>query len=154
MPNRRTHDAIGILVGLGFGLYAVRNRNGWPAMARLAGWTLGAKLGAALPDGLEPGLHSWHRGPCHSGLALAGSLGLLLDPPEGLQQWVAEHEAAARWWKARYEQLPAGHCDRLGLWLTAAAEEFVVGLVQGLAAGYASHLFLDGGTPRGLPLLG
>jgi membrane-bound metal-dependent hydrolase YbcI (DUF457 family) len=46
--------------------------------------------------------------------------------------------------------------DPLTQFLSAMAElfwRFLAGLLNGMAAGYVSHLILDADTPRGIPLL-
>ncbi len=76
-------------------------------------------LGSLCPDVLEPALHSWHRGPCHS-LAAGGV---------------------------------AGHVATVPL-LGAMTPGFEAVLISFFALGYLSHLVMDAGTPRCLPLFG
>ncbi len=153
MADRKTHLRVGALAGVGVGLYAARNLNDWPAVARILGAILGSIAGAALPDVFEPALHSWHRRSFHSWGALAGTAGVTLGPPVALRRWIAEREAAAEQARLQREALPKGHPDRAGLWLAEMFEHFLVAAALGLPAGYASHLILDAGSPRGLPPL-
>lgn len=141
----------GALVGIGVGLYVTRERDGWPVIARIMGAVLGSMAGAALPDLVEPGVHSWHRRSLHSWSVLAGSGVATVAPPAFLRQWITEREAAANRWRAAYEALPIGHPDRAGLCLAEFVEHFLIGAAVGLPAGYASHLVLDATSPRGLP---
>lgn len=153
MPDKKTHLGIGALVGVGVGVYIARDRRDWPVVARILGAMLGSMAGAALPDALEPALHSWHRGSFHSWGALLGTSGVTLAPPVALPRWMREREAAAERSRLEREALPAGHPDRPGLWLAEMFEHILVAAVPGLLAGYASHLILDATSPRGLPPL-
>ncbi len=66
MPSGKTHLLVG--AGLGFAGYLiycrVSNREFVFGEALLATGT--CALGSVSPDVLEPAVHSWHRGPCHS----------------------------------------------------------------------------------------
>lgn len=151
MPDRRTHLSAGVLVGIGAGLYVSRKHEGWPLVARLLGALPGSIAGAALPDIVEPAVHSWHRRSFHSWWALAGTAGVALGPPVGVRQWIAAREGAAAGARTRRDLLPAGHPECAGLWLAEMLEHLLVGAASGLPAGYASHLVLDAASPRSLP---
>lgn len=66
MPNAKQHALIGVGVGLaGYALYCrCSNRQFDLGEAVLA--TGVCVLGSMCPDGLEPAIHSWHRGIGHS----------------------------------------------------------------------------------------
>ena len=66
MPNAKQHALIGAGVGLvGYALYChCSNRQFNLGEAVLA--TGVCVLGSVCPDGLEPAIHSWHRGVGHS----------------------------------------------------------------------------------------
>src|SRR5438094_742998 len=151
MSDRKTHLGAGALVGIGVGVYSVRNLEGWPVVARMLGAVLASVAGAALPDVLETALHSWHRRSFHSWGALAGTAGVTLGPPAAARGWMAEREAAAERCHAEREALPPDHPERAGLWLAEMFEHFLIAGALGLPAGYASHLVLDAASPRGLP---
>ena len=151
MSDRKTHLGAGAVVGLGVGLYMVRNLEGWPVLARLVGAALASVAGAAMPDVLEPALHSWHRRSFHSWGALAGMAGVTLGPPVAARGWIAEREAVAERCRAQREALPVDHPERAGLWLAEMFEHFLIAAALGLPAGYASHLLLDAASSRGLP---
>jgi len=76
MPNGKTHLLVG--AGLGFTAYVVccrfSNRPFTLSEALLA--TGSCVLGSVAPDFLEPAIHSWHRGACHS-IAAGGAIGRL-----------------------------------------------------------------------------
>jgi hypothetical protein len=152
MPNARTHQAAATLVGVGAGLYTARNvQQADAVLARIAGSVLAANLAAALPDLLEPGVHSWHRKSCHSIAALAGATRLAVKVPQRVVLWLSERENAAARLRAAREALPPDHADRFWLWLSEMIEHMLIGAAIGAPAGYASHLVLDGCSPRGLP---
>jgi len=151
MSDRKTHLGAGALAGIGVGVASVRNLEGWPVVARMLGAVLASVAGAALPDALEPALHSWHRRSFHSWGALAGTAGVTLGPPVAARRWMAEREAVAERCRAQREALPPDHPERAGLWLAEMFEHFLIAAALGLPAGYASHLVLDAASPRGLP---
>jgi len=151
MSDRCSHQGVATLVGFGIGCYAARDVEGWPTFARILGAVLASVAGASLPDVLEPPVHSWHRRFFHSLGALLGSAAVTIRPPLVVQQWLKEREAAGARWRTQREALPQGHADRARLWVSEMLEHFVVGAAFGLPAGYASHLILDAGSPRGLP---
>ncbi len=153
MSDRRTHHGVAALIGLGVGIYVARNHEGWPVVARLLGAVAGSLLGGSLPDVLEPAVHSWHRRSFHSWAALAGSATVTVGPPAALRQWIEERGAAAERYRMQREGLLEGHADRAGLWLAEMFEHALIGATVGVPAGYASHLALDAGSPRGLPPL-
>jgi hypothetical protein len=49
--------------------------------------------------------------------------------------------------------LPEGHSERSGLWLSEMICHVLAGMIYGLPVGYASHLILDAGTPRCIPII-
>src|SRR4029077_15964815 len=151
MSNRKTHLAAGAVVGVGVGVYTARNVDGWPALARILGAVLGSVAGAALPDVVEPALHSWHRRSFHSWGALAGTAGVTLGPPVAARRWIADREAAAGGCRVQRAALPLDDTERAGLWRAHVFEHFLIAAALGLPAGYASHLMLDAVSPRGLP---
>jgi membrane-bound metal-dependent hydrolase YbcI (DUF457 family) len=74
MPNAKQHALVGLGVGIvGYALYCHFSDHelnlGEAVLA-----TGACFLGSICPDALEPALHSWHRGPCHS-VALGGVAG-------------------------------------------------------------------------------
>ena len=128
------------------------------------GGTMGGDIGALVADWLEPGTSSWHRSIAHSCAAGMGilSLGEVLAEAETYCRQQAERKAE----ESRTLQMmpdlaqpnmfvPAPNSSLMQLWLTVC-ELFwraLAGFANGLAAGYLSHLVLDAGTPRSIPLL-
>lgn len=153
MADGRTHQGVAVLAGAVAGFYSARDLDGAPAIARIVGAILAAKIGGALPDVLEPATHSWHRGTFHSVAALMGSGYLMMDPPVRAREWLAGLEEAAVRLRREWETLSPGHPDRSGIWMREMFYHVVVGAAAGLVVGYVSHLLLDANTPRRLPLL-
>lgn len=153
MPDSRTHRAISTAGGFGLGLYMARNRPADVACARISGAVLGAVVGGALPDVIEPGLHSWHRKTAHS-VAVGGGLAWLgLDPPGEFRSVIDQWDEGARLLRERRQALPLDHPDRCGLWLKEMGTHVLISLLGGLLLGYVLHLAADATTPRGLPLV-
>ena len=120
------------------------------------GGGFGGYLASMLPDQLEPATSSWHRGACHS-LTAAGVVGSLDNV---LLQMAASCRAEANKYRAiqtvrdpftgEFRSVPIGFFQTLAEWFWS----FLAGLLNGLSAGYLSHLALDAGTPRSIPFLG
>src|SRR2546422_11036289 len=96
MSDARTHHRVATVAGLGAGLYAARNVSTLDAgLARIIGSVVAANLTTALPDVLEPAVHSRHRKLFHSVAALAVTTEVSVQPPSGAGPWVAERAAGA-----------------------------------------------------------
>jgi inner membrane protein len=83
VPNGNTHLLVG--AGLGFAGYLVYcqafDRKFELGEALLAAGA--CVLGSVSPDILEPAVHPWHRGPCHSMTAGSGAARLAWTPWTG-----------------------------------------------------------------------
>ena len=163
MPNRRIHRRAGRIAGA---VYAGHRAKGQPvlhlAVETVAGLH-GGELGALLADVLEPGRSSWHRGIAHSCAAGVGilSLGDTLVRIETFCRQRAEQKATER---RTLDMIPAGEPNafvpapnnpltQLFLLIGEFFWRAAAGFLNGMAAGYLSHLALDAGTPRSIPLL-
>ena len=147
MPNRRTHQRVGQPAGGVYaGIRAARSVNGNVLIEGIAG-LLGGDFGSAWPDWLEPA--AWnHRRFCHSWLA-GGSLAALACQVE---QWAeACREKAADHRQCSCDSSMASE-KRLYHSFAALLLSALAGFLNGLLAGYLSHLLLDLGTPSGLPV--
>jgi membrane-bound metal-dependent hydrolase YbcI (DUF457 family) len=110
----------------------------------------GGSVGAAMPDGLEPGRHGHHRDVFHSvGAGTAVTVGALKAAAR-LGVDLRTHAAQLR---TRRMALPQGHQERLGLALGEFAIYALLGFTVGFAVGYATHIAADMTTPRGVPLV-
>jgi|HubBroStandDraft_5_1064220.scaffolds.fasta_scaffold61620_2 hypothetical protein len=167
MPDRRTHRRAGRLSGGVYAFQRARKQTVGQCVTETIGGVAGGEVGALVADWLEPGISSWHRGPAHSCTAGVGilSLGEILASVESYCREQADRKAE----ELRTLQMipdpaqpsmfipaPISPTSSMGqLWLTIC--EFLwraaAGFANGLAAGYLSHLVLDAGTPRSIPLL-
>ena len=150
MAGRREHDVAGTVVGFVSALLAAPKDASAPELAmELLGGALGGRVGSHLPDFLEPAIHSYHRDVCHSltfaVTALSAGAKLASDAQARLRVKADE-------FRARREQSDDGF-ERFVLGLAEIICRIAAGFVGALVPGYASHLALDAGTPRGIPLL-
>lgn len=149
--NAKDHDRAGIYFGVVAGFFNATQANQSPdaALLEIVGAGIGGKLGAMLPDVLEPAIHSHHRDVCHSVVAL---LGIVTTSFERAPAIAAQCRAEADYHRALQAQLVDG-AERIRCFVLEVVWRLAAGAVIGIAAGYASHLVLDAGTPRGIPLL-
>lgn len=112
------------------------------------GGCLGGTVGQAIPDLLEPALHSHHRDLAHS---FAAGVAVVELTRRVIAVWntYCRANAAAAQRKACPELSPS---ERFACGAEAAFWKVAIGFGPGLAAGYVSHLALDASTPRGIPL--
>ena len=164
MPDRRTHRRAGRISGGVYAFQRARKQSVGQCATETIGGIAGGEIGALVADWLEPGISSWHRGTAHSCAAGVGilSLGEVLAGAETYCRQQAERKAE----ELRTLQMipdpaqpsvfvPAPYSSLTQLWLTIC-ELFwraLAGFANGVAAGYLSHLVLDAGTPRSIPLL-
>ena len=147
MANRLKHHMWGVGAGIGAGLLLAPQEDALGFIAELLGSAIGGAVGGQVPDVLEPALSPNHQAVAHGGLAVVG---LAYAARAGWaancrKQATACRERAALFGRTLEEQ-QADRVEEL-LW------RLVAGLIIGFIGGYASHLALDAGTPRGLPLL-
>lgn len=164
MADRKTHRRAGRVSGAVYAAHRARGQSVPNFIVETAAGALGGDVGALVSDWLEPGISPWHRGTAHSCAAGATilSLGEVFAGVETYCRQQAERKAAER---KTLQATPdptqpnmfvaSPNSSLTQLWLTIC--EFfwhaLAGLVNGLTAGYISHLVLDAGTPRSIPLL-
>ena len=165
MANRRTHRKAGRVAGGVYALHRAKDEGVVECAAETVGGVLGGDVGAVLADVIEPGLSSWHRGPAHSCAAGVGilSLGDTLNKIEEFCRQKAEQNAAERRTlqavpdksdpNALIPVVPNSSLVQLFLLVVEFFWRALAGFANGVAAGYISHLVLDAGTPRSIPLL-
>ena len=148
MPNYSTHARVGAAVGVLAAGCRAREAPTVQMAAEALGGLLGGWVGGVLPDVLEPARDPNHRKFAHSVVA-GGALTLAR-----VAEWQAACRTAAD--TATHQSLthPIGSTERSAAEWDAFFWRLLAGALVGLVAGYASHLVLDAGTPRGLPLLG
>lgn len=138
MPNRVVHRTTGAAAGLAISLVetqgAPREKRTVEVIAAMAGGV----AGAAAPDWIDPPTSPNHRSMGHSIVIAGGGLGVAIS---NVDIWRAalQSRAAASFSEGR----------------TGAGYSYLIasGLLTGFIVGYASHLILDAGTPKGLPLV-
>lgn len=150
MPNLNCHRQIGRCAGAVAAIVCAQDQDPLGLLLEAIGGVLGGDLGGRLPDGFDPPIHSYHRSLGH-GVApsLAVGRALVIRVP-AWQEALRDH---AR----RYEhqwQFGASEKERNSALLRMTLCRLLAGAIPGLIAGYASHLVLDLGTPRSLPLIG
>ena len=148
MPNYSTHARTGAAVGVVAAAYRAREAPTNQMLVEAIGGLLGGWVGGVLPDVLEPARHPHHRKLGHS-VAAAGALTLAR-----IAEWQATFRTAADAAASRSLVHPIGSIERSSAEWDELFWRLLAGVLVGLVAGYASHLVLDAGTPRGLPLLG
>lgn len=151
MANGKAHRRVGKASGV---VAAVaRARKGDSALDVLTfsiGGYAGGALGAQLPDIIEPAVHSHHRHVAHSvatATAIAASAAKSIERIESYTRMRAQAAAERR------AQRDATTWQKLVSFLEEFLWKLAHGFVAGVGAGYLSHLALDAGTPRGIPLL-
>lgn len=161
MPGRRTHQVVGTLAGTATGAYRSRNQKPEHRLPEILGGAFGGYVGSTFADYLEPAVSSWHRGPAHSG----GTGAMVLASIDMFAKW----EAFCRSQADRCAAIPTvrvatphgtvfvaslgSPVDQLFRALAELFWRFLAGIPAGFGASYVSHLALDAGTPRSIPLL-
>jgi hypothetical protein len=164
MANRKTHRRTGRVSGAVYAAHRAKGQSVPNFLVETAGGAFGGDVGALAADWLEPAISSWHRGTAHSCAAgtVILSLGDVLGGVEAYCRQQADRKAAERKTLQATQDpaqpnlfVAAPNSSLTQLWLTIC-ELFwraVAGFTNGLTAGYISHLVLDAGTPRSIPLL-
>lgn len=159
MPDLKTHQCVGTGVGAVYAGYLAKDQTDLNWWIEVFGGGAGGFVGGWVPDLLEPAVSSWHRSICHS--VAAGGVVLSLG------QKLVELGQACRENAAMCGAIPLVPDPQTGVLVPARIDplsellsrlekffwRFLAGFINGLAAGYGSHLLLDTFTPRGIPLL-
>lgn len=161
MPRRRTHKLVGAVAGVGYAAYRAKSQRPSNFLVEAAGGGVGGAVGSALPDVFEPAVSSWHRGTGHSVAAGAAIVSIkpYLTEWENFCRAKAEQHNVVRTTPIPSPQgtvFVAVRQNSLEQLFSALAElfwRFLAGFLNGVAAGYVSHLALDMGEPRSIPLL-
>jgi hypothetical protein len=163
MPDSRTHKCVGVAAGLGFAAYKAKEQNGLDFFMEIVGGAIGGWPGARLPDIFEPAISSWHRGTAHS-LSAAGAIVSQAPRLDAFAAFCREQAESCKASPRRVLMVPVDGkvvplelSEGVGNFLSKIEEllwRFLAGFVNGLAAGYISHLALDAVIgQRGIPLL-
>lgn len=150
MSDAKTHKKVAMASG-GVAAFVVSNeKEPWKLVAETLGGVLGGFVGGKLPDIIEPAVHSWHRNVAHS---VTVGTAVVRAAAKGVQAWHESCRAKADEWAQRRRDPNLAPADRALALLAELAWRVAAGIPIGAAAGYASHLLLDAGTPRGIPLI-
>jgi hypothetical protein len=150
MSDGKTHKKIAMASGGVAALLTTNEKEPWKLVAEMLGGVLGGLVGGKLPDIIEPAVHSWHRNVAHSFTTAAA---VVSTAANGVQSWHASCRAKADAWAQRRRDPKLTPADRALALLAELVWRIAAGIPIGAAAGYVSHLVLDAGTPRGIPLL-
>ena len=147
MPNRDTHQPIGILAGgLAAGVVAYRVEG--DVLAEGLGGAIGGWLGARLPDWIDPPTSPHHRSVGHGVVPVLAVLrraeAHVSEWQADLRQGAAEHRAARDSASTCWQRI--SHLLLELLYLAAS------GALVGALWGYVSHLVMDATTAASLPL--
>ena len=148
MPNRDTHRPFGMAVGGGYALWGAQNESWEYRAVEAAGGVIGGWLGAALPDWIDPPLRPDHRHVGHGAANVIGAVWMSADAMLNLQRRLRRRANRL----AQQRPFLENDLARFLSWLEECVLRFLAGLLNGLVAGYLSHLFLDALTARGIPV--
>ncbi len=162
MPDGRTHKLVGLTAGIWYAAYQAKEQTAENWLLEVAGGALGGYLGGILPDVLEPAISSWHRDVAHS-VAAGGTIVSLRDKLMKLEGWCRENAEKCKAIQMEQDTSSQGlkfvpaPIDPLSRVIVNICEMFwrlLAGALNGLAAGYVSHLALDATVgQRSIPLL-
>jgi hypothetical protein len=149
MPKRKTHIIVGGGSGAITAALAAREQQPLDLIAETLGGVLGGIVGSLAPDVIEPAVHPQHRSFAHSYVAAGSGTATAIGMIPSFQKYCR--------YEATWHDRQCLETDEFwpGLWhfLVALFWRLLSGFVVGLTAGYMSHLVLDAGSSRGLPLL-
>lgn len=149
MPNRPIHIATSVPAGAGYALYKTNIQNDLARLIELAGGAIGGYCGGILPDQIDPPFRPGRRSFGHGVCSVVAGATVWNQGLDG--------------WQNRLRQLADEHSSRRSqstdpiatAWHTFAewSLRLLSGFLAGFGAGYISHVALDFGTPRCLPLI-
>jgi hypothetical protein len=150
MPKKNKHVVFGSTAGALYSLSLSKDQEAGDRFIETLGGVMGGYCGGRAPDLLEPAHNSAHRAFAHSILAGTSSLAVIMRISI---DWAVFFRSCAD----RLSQQRASGCsndlDRLLSVTLDLFCRFGAGFGPGFIAGYISHLALDAGTPRSLPLI-
>jgi hypothetical protein len=150
MPNKQTHVTIGTLAGGGLAAYRAREQEPLNMLLEAIGGGIGGYIGGRLPDVIEPASWPSHRQLAHS--AVTG-IGIGVGGYKLLEHWEEWCRSAAERYRREKEQRTLSSIEEFFYILIDVVLHIAAGAMNGLVAGYLSHLTLDMSTKKGIPLL-
>ena len=150
MPNRGTHQTVGILAGGGVALVLSNGQSTPNQLTECVGGALAGYIFGRVPDMLDPPLSPNHRSLAHGvapGTTLMGAYTSQLDSIQSFFRSHADRQDAL----AKQAQTTVSELWHYFLELLC---RFLAGAAAGVLGGYGSHLVLDSFSPQSLPLVG
>jgi hypothetical protein len=164
MPDSKTHKYVAITAGVGFAAYRAKEQAGLNFLIEVVGGGLGAWSTGNLPDIFEPAISSWHWSTFHS-VAAGGTIASQVNTISAFTAFCREQAAMCKENPKRILMIPLsegisvpieldGTIGNIFSFIEQCLWLLLAGFVSGAAAGYISHVALDGLTgKRPLPLL-
>lgn len=150
MPNRETHIVVGTLAGGGLAAYRAREQEPAYLLLEFIGGGITGHFASQFPDIIEPASWPGHRQFAHS---VASGSGVVYGLYKLLEEWEKCFRSKAEYYKNKRSEEYLHWFQKIFYAILEVLSRIAAGGFSGLSAGYLSHLLLDGGTPRGLPLL-
>ena len=147
MPNRKVHDPVGGIAGAAYAGWRAYQRPATSALFESLGGLGGGVVGSRIPDLLEPACWN-HRRTAHSA-TVVGLIATFANNVESAAEWCRSRAAIL---EARAQDQGLQAVDQMASAAAAILLYLVAGFLNGLVAGYISHLVLDGLTPASIPL--
>lgn len=151
MPNRAVHDTAGVAPG---GLLAVLMAGEQPnayMFLECLGGGIGGFAASRLPDKFDPPVCPNHRDIAHAVLPVGGAVVAIWEVVKQGQEALRSY--ADQLAVQRTASNNMSDFERLLNQLLEWACRVLAGVLAGAVGGYVSHLALDAGSTRGLPLL-
>lgn len=149
MPNRSAHLAAAVPIGTMIAAHKACELSGLQYLAEVAGGAIGGAAGGLCPDWVDPPISPFHRGAGHSLAVSCVLTGLASRRIDAWQTWLREEAA-------RFRVLQSLAPDPLVRAFYGACYVLVClvsGALVGFLGGWGSHLALDFGSVRSLPLV-
>lgn len=149
MPNKPMHLAVAIPVGVIIAANKANIFNGLPYFFEVVGGGIGAAVGGLVPDWVDPPRNPNHRSAGHS-VATTITAGRVLWHHIDTWQDQLRREADRM---RQFQQVPSNPLLRVVCGAWEIVLRLLAGALVGFVAGWGTHLALDCGTARSLPLL-
>jgi len=149
MPNHPVHALTSTPAGAGYSFYKSNNKNSLARFVESAEGAIGGCIGGILPDWIDPSLHPGHRSLAHGLGSVATGAAFWyrrLDDWQNQLRQIADQQACCR---AESTDFATTAWHAFAEW----ALRLLSGFLAGIGAGYITHVALDFGTPRCLPLV-
>lgn len=151
MPNRAVHDVVGTATGALTAVVRAGDQPNAHIFLEAFGGCLGGFAASRLPDKIDPPTCPNHRDVAHAVLPVGGVLCAIWETVAQAQGGLRSHADSL----AAERDRSNGMSDLERLWnqFVEWICRILAGFLAGAVGGYASHLALDMGSVRGLPLI-